>query len=168
MLHQGGFTLMRFFSFPRTYKLAVQVGSDLLGLDVKFHRSNSYIDIDLDNRAIKEVTGRFVFRKYDNVNDSIFVAQNLLLDSVESQHLKITNQFKHIRNKQCLLFSNETITLGKTKTPNGDFLQKVQLYMFLREHDLYVHCERHFIDATSQKKVVKSVGAEIEFEKFKI
>jgi len=160
---------MRFFSYPRTYKVSIQAGSDSIGVDVNFYRSNSSIDLRVDPRAAKHVTGKFTFKSFKNAAESSFVKANLELDGIESHHLSIVNQYKRIIPRSaCSLFSNETIILGKTKTDNGDFFQKVQVFIFVKDLSTYIHAERHFIDMLDKKKIVKSVGAEIQFTPFSL
>ena len=153
---------MRFFSFPRTYRLTIQLGNDELVVDIIFYRSNSLVDIKPAVKLTREIVGSFHTKKFSDITKADFVCQHLEIESLETKHLRVENQFKQIKsNSPCSLFSNETILLGKTKTENGEYFQKLQIFIFVHEYTLFVLCERHFVNTNERKKIVRTVGAEI-------
>jgi hypothetical protein len=155
---------VRFFSFPRIYRLPIQLGNDELVLDVVFYRSNSSVDIKPALKLTREITGVFKVNKFTNISESDFVTAHLNIESLQTKHLDVENQFQQIKiNSGCTLFSNETILLGKTKTENGEYFQKLQIFLFVYGYDLFILCERHFVNTNEKKKIVKTVGALVEY-----
>jgi len=153
---------MRFFSFPRTYRLTIQLGNDELVTDIIFYRSNSSVDIRPAVNLTREVVGSFKTQKFTDITQSEFVRTHLDIESLETKHLQVENQFKQIKeDSDCGLFSNETILLGKTKTENGEYFQKLQIFIFVHGYTLFILCERHFVNTNERRKLVKTVGAEI-------
>jgi hypothetical protein len=136
---------------------------------VYFHKTNTYLGF-VTGRTLRELSKDNLVKTsvYLDLKQSSFAKTFLDIKDMKTSRLKIENQFSNIKAEyrdRIQYLGNESIKLFKVESAGKELQPALYLYMFTmadyEKEFIYLVAERHHIDVTINKKIVKSASLQI-------